>query len=251
MKKCYFCGTENLEDTLFCEWCGKRLTSENEAKETANANICTTQCEEQKEQVHATVFTPQVGQLYDGKVTRILQFGAFVELAPGKEGMVHVSKLAEYRIEKVEDVVNVGDMIWVKITEIDEKGRINLSHKDALREIAIKRQNGIDVPSTYQCYEESEQPVETGPRVGGLYNGKVTRILQFGAFVELAPGKEGLVHISKLAEYRIEKVEDVVNVGDMIWVKITEIDEKGRINLSHKDALREIEIKQQNGDPIE
>jgi len=60
-----------------------------------------------------------------------------------------------------------------------------------------------------------------------------------------------LVHISKLAEYRIEKVEDVVNVGDMIWVKITEIDEKGRINLSHKDALREIEIKQQNGDPIE
>ena len=254
MKKCYFCGTENLEDTLFCEWCGKRLTSENEAKETANANICTTQCEEQKEQVHATVFTPQVGQLYDGKVTRILQFGAFVELAPGKEGMVHVSKLAEYRIEKVEDVVNVGDMIWVKITEIDEKGRINLSHKDALREIAIKRQNGIDVPSTYQCYKESEPQDETGafiPRVGGLHDGKVTRIFQFGAFVELAPGKEGLVHISKLAEYRIEKVEDVVNVGDMIWVKITEIDEKGRINLSHKDALREIEIKQQNGDPIE
>lgn len=106
------------------------MTSENEAKETANANICTTQCEVQKEQVHATVFTPQVGQLYDGKVTRILQFGAFVELAPGKEGMVHISKLAEYRIEKVEDVVNVGDMIWVKITEIDEKGRINLSHNE-------------------------------------------------------------------------------------------------------------------------
>ena len=87
--------------------------------------------------------------------------------------------------------------------------------------------------------------------MGELYDGKVTRILQFGAFVELVPGKEGLVHISKLAEYRIEKVEDVVNVGDMIWVKITEIDEKGRINLSHKDALREIEIKRQNGDPIE
>ena len=192
----------------------------------------------------------QVGGLYDGRVTRILQFGAFVELAPDKEGLVHISKLAEYRVEKVEDVVNVGDMIWVKIIEIDEKGRINLSHKDALREIEVKRQSGIDVSSTYQRYEESEQAVEIGPRVGGLYNGKVIRIFQFGAFVELAPGKEGLVHISKLAEYRVEKVEDVVNVGDMIWVKIIEIDEKGRINLSRKDAMREIEIKQRNGEII-
>ena len=164
---------------------------------------------------------------------------------------MHISKLADYRVEKVEDVVNVGDMIWVKITEIDEKGRMNLSRKDAMREIEIKRQNGIAVPSTYRCREESEEQDPTAPKVGGLYKGKVTRILPIGAFVELAPGKEGLVHISKLAEYRIEKVEDVVNVGDMLWVKITEIDEKGRINLSHKDALREIEIKGQNGDLIE
>lgn len=151
MKKCYFCGTDNLEDALFCEWCGKRLTTtfedgaiglplgdDEEAKGTNNVNTCGAQCEEQKDQVHA----PQVGELYDGRVVRILQFGAFVELAPGKEGLVHISKLADYRVEKVEDVVKVGDMIWVKITEIDEKGRINLSHKDALREIEIKRENG-------------------------------------------------------------------------------------------------------------
>ena len=77
-----------------------------------------------------------MGQLYYGKVVRILQFGAFVELAPGKDGMVHISKLADRRVEKVEDVVNIGDMIWVKVTEIDEKGRVNLSRKDALKELA-------------------------------------------------------------------------------------------------------------------
>ncbi len=68
--------------------------------------------------------------------------------------------------------------------------------------------------------------------------------MQFGAFVELAPGKDGLVHISKLANHRVAKVEDVVNIGDMIWVKVTDIDEKGRVNLSHKDALREIREQQ-------
>ena len=68
--------------------------------------------------------------------------------------------------------------------------------------------------------------------------------MQFGAFVEIAPGKDGLVHISKLDNKRVEKVEDVVTVGDMIWVKFMEIDEKGRWNLSRKDALLEIEAQQ-------
>ena len=83
-------------------------------------------------------FVPEVGKLYYGKVVRILQFGAFVELAPGKDGMVHISKLADHRVEKVEDVVNIGDMIWVKVTDIDEKGRVNLSRKDALKEMNQK-----------------------------------------------------------------------------------------------------------------
>ena len=87
-------------------------------------------------------FGPGVGQVYDGKVVRILQFGAFVELAPGKDGMVHISKLADRRVEKVEDVVNIGDMIWVKVTDIDEKGRVNLSYKDALKEIKAKKEAG-------------------------------------------------------------------------------------------------------------
>ena len=92
-------------------------------------------CDVAKKMIETIVFVPEVGALYYGKVVRILQFGAFVELAPGKDGMVHISKLANHRVEKVEDVVNIGDMIWVKVTEIDEKGRVNLSYKDALKEL--------------------------------------------------------------------------------------------------------------------
>ena len=99
-------------------------------------------CDAAKKMIDTIVFVPQVGELYYGKVVRILQFGAFVELAPGKDGMVHISKLAERRVEKVEDVVNIGDMIWVKVTDIDEKGRVNLSYRDALREIKAKKEAG-------------------------------------------------------------------------------------------------------------
>ena len=86
--------------------------------------------------------------------------------------------------------------------------------------------------------------------VGALYYGRVVRLMTFGAFVELAPGKDGLVHISKLADHRIEKVEDACKIGDMMWVKVTEIDEKGRVNLSHKDAMKEIKAKEAAGEPI-
>ncbi|MDD6161096.1 MAG: polyribonucleotide nucleotidyltransferase [Oscillospiraceae bacterium] len=102
-------------------------------------------CEIAKKMIDTIVFVPEVGALYYGKVVRILQFGAFVELAPGKDGMVHISKLANHRVEKVEDVVNIGDMIWVKVTEIDEKGRVNLSYKDALKEIEAKKAAGESV----------------------------------------------------------------------------------------------------------
>ena len=73
------------------------------------------------------------------------------------------------------------------------------------------------------------------PEVGAIYKGRVTRLMNFGAFVEIAPGKEGLVHISKLDDRRVEHVEDVVAVGDPIYVMVTDIDQQGRINLSRKD----------------
>ena len=99
-------------------------------------------CDAAKKCIDDIVFVPEVGALYYGRVVRLMTFGAFVELAPGKDGLVHISKLADHRIEKVEDACKVGDMMWVKVTEIDEKGRVNLSHKDAMKEIAAKEANG-------------------------------------------------------------------------------------------------------------
>ena len=88
-----------------------------------------------KKMVDDICFVPEVGKLYYGKVVRILPIGAFVEIAPGHDGMVHISKLENRRVEKVEDVLNLGDMTWVKFMGFDEKGRANFSRKDALKEM--------------------------------------------------------------------------------------------------------------------
>ncbi len=98
---------------------------------------------------------------------------------------------------------------------------------------------GLDIDKARQAIEIVNL-IANDPEIGAIYNGKVTRLMTFGAFVEIAPGKEGLVHISKLDVKRVEKVEDVVNVGDQVLVKVTEIDDQGRINLSRRDALVEI-----------
>ncbi|MDR0671795.1 MAG: polyribonucleotide nucleotidyltransferase [Oscillospiraceae bacterium] len=97
-------------------------------------------CERALKIIEAIVLDPKIGDLFYGRVTRLMTFGVFVEFAPGKEGMIHISKLAPHRVAKVEDVVSIGDMTWVKVVEIDEKGRINLSRKDAMAELA--RQGG-------------------------------------------------------------------------------------------------------------
>ena len=89
--------------------------------------------------IKTIVEDPEIGAIYKGRVTRLMNFGAFVEIAPGKEGLVHISKLDDHRVEHVEDVVAVGDPIIVMVTDIDQQGRINLSRKDALAAIAKKR----------------------------------------------------------------------------------------------------------------
>ena len=115
----------------------------------------------------------------------------------------------------------------VKI-DIDDDGKVFVS--------------GVDIDDAHRAVQVIET-IANDPEVGALYKGRVTRLMNFGAFVEIAPGKEGLVHISKLDLKRVEKVEDVVTVGDEIIVKVTEIDSQGRINLSRKDALMEIQAK--------
>ena len=98
------------------------------------AAIKATDADKAKKMIEAIVKVPEAGEIYYGKVVRLMNFGAFVNLLPGKDGMVHISKMADHRIEKVEDAVKEGDMVWVKVMEIDDKGRVNLSMKDVTEE---------------------------------------------------------------------------------------------------------------------
>ncbi len=144
--------------------------------------------------------------------------------------------------EKIRDVIGKGGSVIQKIVaetgakiDIEDDGTIRIASADAAACDAAKK-----------CIDD----IVFVPEVGALYYGRVVRLMTFGAFVELAPGKDGLVHISKLADHRIEKVEDACKIGDMMWVKVTEIDEKGRVNLSHKDAVKEIAAKEAAGEKI-
>ncbi len=135
---------------------------------------------------------------------------------------INPDKMAEVIGSKGKVINRIIEESGVDKIDTEDEGRIFVSSKDAE---AIKK--AVDM---IKCIAED-------PEVGKIYKGKVTRIMNFGAFVEIAPEKEGLVHISKLAHERVAKVEDVVNVGDIIDVKVTEIDSQGRINLSRKDCL--------------
>ena len=165
----------------------------------------------------------EVGEVFTGKVAKLASFGAFVELLPGTDGMVHISELDTHRVASVEDVVNVGDEIEVKVISKDNAGRIKLSRKALL--------SGGDSNDTY---EEAE---EIDVEIGDIITGKVVNIASFGAFVEISPGTDGMVHISELENHRVASVEDVVNVGDEITVKIIDMDDRGRIKLSRKALL--------------
>ena len=134
--------------------------------------------------------------------------------------------------DKIGDVIGKQGKVIQSIQEqcdctitIEEDGHVYVS--------------GLDIEKAKQAISIVEL-IANDPEVGAIYSGKVTRLMTFGAFVEIAPGKEGLVHISKLDTKRVEKVEDVVAVGDQVIVKVTDIDDQGRINLSRRDALVEV-----------
>lgn len=139
-------------------------------------------------------------------------------------------------VDKIKDVIGKGGKVIQEICancnckiDVEEDGSVFIS--------AINVEDGERALHTIKTIVED-------PEIGAIYKGRVTRLMTFGAFVEIAPGKEGLVHISKLDTKRVEKVEDVVAVGDELLVKVTEIDQQGRINLSRKDALADLAVKQ-------
>ncbi len=138
-------------------------------------------------------------------------------------------------VDKIRDVIGQGGKIIQKISA-DCNVKIDINDEG---NVFISGINGNDARKALQIIDT----IANGPEVGAIYRGKVVRIMDFGAFVEIVPGMDGLVHISKLDKSRVEKVEDIVTIGDEIVVKVTEIDRQGRINLSRKDALAEIEAK--------
>lgn len=138
-------------------------------------------------------------------------------------------------VDKIREVIGQGGKVIQKISadcgvkiDINDDGNVFVS--------------GVDMDGVKKAIQ-IVNTIANDPEVGAIYKGKVVRLMNFGAFVEIAPGKDGLVHISKLDKQRVEKVEDVVSVGDEIVVKVMEIDNQGRINLSRKDALADIEAK--------
>ncbi len=181
---------------------------------------------------------------YDARCEILDQIMLPVISEPRKEVSRYAPKMIVMHInpDNIRDVIGKGGSVIQKIVadtgakiDIDDDGTIHIAAADASACDAAKK-----------CIDD----IVFVPEVGKLYYGRVVRLMTFGAFVELAPGKDGLVHISKLADHRIEKVEDACKIGDMMWVKVTDIDEKGRVNLSHKDAMREIAAKEAVGERV-
>ena len=162
----------------------------------------------------------EVGQEYTGKVKSLTNFGAFVDLG-GVDGMVHISELSWNRVKHPSEVVNVGDTVTVYVKALDrENGKISLGYKRPEDNPWVKL--------------EREYPV------GTVCDAKIVGITQFGAFANVIPGIDGLIHISQLADHRVEKPQDVVKTGDVVKVKITDIDfDKHRVSLSIRALLED------------
>lgn len=177
--------------------------------------------ESQKEQVMDSI---NAGDVLDGKVQRIASFGAFVDIG-GVDGLVHISQLSHEHVDKVSDVVTEGQEVKVKVLSVDrDSERISLSIKDTL-------------PGPWDAIDEK------APK-GSVHQGTVKRLVSYGAFVEVLPGVEGLVHISQIAHKHIATPHEVLQEGQEVEVKVLEVNkEDKRLSLSIKE-LQEKEAEQ-------
>lgn len=209
------------------EYVGKTLPFLISKLEERGRNIVVTRRAliERERQAATEEFLAQVkpGDELDGTVVRLTDFGAFVEIAPGLEGMVHVSELGFARVAKPDEAVSVHDKIRVKVLSI-EPGK-----KPGQMKISLSRKQTMSDP-----WADVSAKLKEGEKV----TGKVVRLADFGAFVELLPGVDGLVHVSEMSyTKRVNKPSEMVNPGDAVTVVIKEIDPaKRRISLSMKDA---------------
>ena len=171
--------------------------------------------EERKEVRQQILDRLQPGQVVEGAISNIVDFGAFVDL-DGIDGLIHISELSWSHVNHPSEILSIGDVVPVKVLDIDrDRQRISLGLK--------------------QTQEDPWQRVVDTYNIGDELEGKVTKVVTFGAFVEILDGVEGLVHISELAHHHVENPREVVEPGDTVQVKILEIDsERRRLSLSIK-----------------
>jgi len=175
---------------------------------------------EARKRIESIVADVEVGQIYDGKVARLMDFGAFVTIVPGKDGLVHISQISDERVERVSDRLAEGDAVRVKVLEVDRQGRIRLSMRNLAGDEEASESRGPERGRVQEI------------KVGEVYDGTVSSVMDYGAFVTLLPGTDGLVHISQISERRIERTSDVLKPGDAVKVKVMEVDGRGRIRLT-------------------
>lgn len=163
------------------------------------------------------------GEKIKGVVSRLTKFGAFVDLG-GLDGLIHISELSWKRVNDPSEVVSVGDAVEVYVLSVDkEKNKISLALKDV---------SGNPWSNVIKKY-----------KVGDMADGTVSKFLNFGVFVEIEPGVEGLVHISEISEERVTKIDSILSVGQKVKVKILDIDEKeNRMSLSIKEAVEKPKV---------
>ncbi len=197
-----------------------KITEVNRARRRVIGSIRAVKSEERKAAQEKIWSEIEVGAKYHGVVKSLMPFGAFVDIG-GVDGMVHVSELSWNRIKNPSDVVKVGDEIDVYVISFDpEKRKISLGHKTA-------ETNPWNI-------------FMTNYNVGDVVNAKIVKLMTFGAFAEIIPGVDGLIHISQIADRRIGKPEDVLSEGQEVQVKITDVDaENKRISLSIRALLEE------------
>ena len=219
---------EKIDEFVGQEMDLKIIEIDKSKKRVVASRKAVLQAEEEKKKAEAWDKLVE-GEVVKGVVRRLTNFGAFVDIG-GVDGLVHVSDLAWKRVGHPSEVVSVGQEIDVKIIKLDkERDRISLSLK-------------ATQPKLWDIAGEKYVP-------GSIVTGKVVRIVPYGAFVELEPGLDGMVHISQCAPTRIEKVEDAVKVGDEIRVKILSVDtENKRISLSIREALADDALENVEGD---
>ena len=185
--------------------------------------------EERKEQRQAILERLQPGLIIEGQISNIVDFGAFVDL-DGIDGLIHISELSWSHVNHPSEILNIGDTVQVKVLDIDrDRQRISLGLK--------------------QTQEDPWQRVVDTYNVGDELEGTVTKVVAFGAFVEILEGVEGLVHISELAQQHVENPREIVQPGDDVKVKILEIDsERRRLSLSIKRVEDQILPRREVGD---